>query len=80
MTDIAGLIDHTILKADATRQDVLKVCAEAREHLFASVCVNAYWVPLVAHQLEGTSVKVCTVVGFPPVSYTHLTLPTIYSV
>ncbi len=65
MTDIAGLIDHTILKADATRHDVLKVCAEALEYKFASVCVNAYWVPLVAHQLEGSPVKVCTVVGFP---------------
>lgn len=65
MTEIASLIDHTILKADATRQDVLKVCAEALEYKFASVCVNPYWVPLVAHQLEGSSVKVCSVVGFP---------------
>jgi deoxyribose-phosphate aldolase len=65
LTDIARLIDHTILKADATRQDVLKVCAEALEYNFASVCVNAYWVSLVAHQLKGSSVKVCTVVGFP---------------
>jgi deoxyribose-phosphate aldolase len=65
LTEIASLIDHTILKAEATRQDVLKVCAEAREYSFASVCVNPYWVPLVAHQLEGTTVKVCTVVGFP---------------
>jgi deoxyribose-phosphate aldolase len=65
LTEIAGLIDHTILRADATRQDVLKVCAEALEYKFASVCVNAYWVPLVAHQLEGSTVKVCTVVGFP---------------
>jgi deoxyribose-phosphate aldolase len=65
LPEIASLIDHTILKADATRQDVLKVCAEAREYRFASVCVNPYWVPLVAHQLEGSPVKVCTVVGFP---------------
>jgi deoxyribose-phosphate aldolase len=65
LTEIAALIDHTILKADATRQDILKVCAEALEYGFASVCVNAYWVPLVAHRLEGSSVKVCTVVGFP---------------
>ena len=65
LTEIAGLIDHTILRADATRQDVLKVCAEALQYTFASVCVNAYWVPLVAHRLEGSSVKVCTVVGFP---------------
>lgn len=65
MTEIASLIDHTILKAEATRQDVLKVCAEALEYKFASVCVNAYWVPLVASQLQGSTVKVCTVVGFP---------------
>lgn len=65
MTEIASLIDHTILKAEATRQDVLKVCAEAREYGFASVCVNPYWVPLAAHQLAGSGVKVCTVVGFP---------------
>ncbi len=65
MSEIASLIDHTILRADATRQDVLKVCGEAREYGFASVCVNPYWVPLVTHQLEGFSVKVCTVIGFP---------------
>jgi deoxyribose-phosphate aldolase len=65
LTEIAGLIDHTILKADATRQDVLKVCEEALEYRFASVCVNPYWVPLVAHRLQGSVVKVCTVVGFP---------------
>ena len=47
-SNIASLIDHTILRADATKQDVLKVCAEARKFNFASVCVNAYWVPLVA--------------------------------
>ena len=44
---IAALIDHTILKADATREDVVKVCREARQYSFASVCVNPYWVPLV---------------------------------
>jgi len=62
---IAALIDHTILKADATRADVLKVCREAREYHFASVCVNSYWVPVVRHELAGSPVKVCTVVGFP---------------
>jgi deoxyribose-phosphate aldolase len=65
VTEIASLIDHTILKPDATREDVLRVCKEAREYVFASVCVNPYWVPLVAHQLEGSRVKVCSVVGFP---------------
>jgi deoxyribose-phosphate aldolase len=62
---IASLIDHTILKADATRADVLKVCREARQFSFASVCVNPYWVPLVRAELAGSPVKVCTVVGFP---------------
>jgi deoxyribose-phosphate aldolase len=62
---IAALIDHTILKPEATRADVIKVCREAREYRFASVCVNPYWVPLVARELAGTGVKVCTVVGFP---------------
>ena len=62
---IAALIDHTILRADATRDDVHRVCAEARKYGFASVCVNGYWVPLVASELDGTSIKVCTVAGFP---------------
>jgi deoxyribose-phosphate aldolase len=62
---IAALIDHTILKADATRDDILRVCAEARQYNFASVCVNPYWVPLVRAELAGSPVKVCTVVGFP---------------
>lgn len=62
---IASLIDHTLLKADATRADVLKVCQEARQYNFASVCVNPYWVPTVAAALAGSPVKVCTVVGFP---------------
>jgi deoxyribose-phosphate aldolase len=62
---IASLIDHTILRADATREDILKVCREARQFNFASVCVNGYWVPLVASQLAGSQVMVCTVVGFP---------------
>lgn len=62
---IASLIDHTILRADASREDVVRVCTEARKYNFASVCVNAYWVPLVAAQLKGSPVKVCTVVGFP---------------
>jgi deoxyribose-phosphate aldolase len=62
---IAALIDHTILKPDATRADILKVCREARQYNFASVCVNPYWVPLVRAELSGSPVKVCTVVGFP---------------
>ena len=62
---IAALIDHTILRADATEQDVKRVCAEALQYQFASVCVNGYWVPLVASELAGSTVKVCTVAGFP---------------
>ena len=62
---IAALIDHTILKPEATRADVMKVCREARQYNFASVCVNPYWVPLVRNELVGSPVKVCTVVGFP---------------
>lgn len=62
---VAALIDHTILKPDATRADVVKVCREARQYSFASVCVNPYWVPLVYSELAGSPVKVCTVVGFP---------------
>lgn len=59
------LIDHTLLKADATQQMIEKLVAEAKEYDFASVCVNPYWVPLCAKLLAGTDVKVCTVIGFP---------------
>lgn len=58
-------IDHTILKANATRAQVEKLCDEAAEHGFASVCVNSCWVPLCAERLAGTGVSVCTVIGFP---------------
>ena len=63
--DIPGLIDHTLLRPDATRDEIVKLCREARRYNFASVCVNPYWVPLVKTELAGTPVKVCTVVGFP---------------
>jgi len=62
---IARLIDHTLLRADATRDEIGKLCREARKYEFASVCVNPYWVSLVAAELAGSPVKVCTVVGFP---------------
>ena len=65
MENIARLIDHTLLRPDATAADIRKVCAEARKYGFASVCVNSYWVPLVAAELRGSPVKVCAVVGFP---------------
>lgn len=63
--ELARMIDHTILKPEATKEDVEKVCHEAIEYKFASVCVNPSFVPLVARILKGTEVKVCTVIGFP---------------
>ena len=59
------LFDHTILKADATKEAVIKICREAKEYGFMSVCVNSYYTSLVARELAGSDVKVCTVVGFP---------------
>lgn len=63
--DMAAMIDHTILKPDATREDLKKVCDEARKWRFATVCVNAVNIPLVAKLLEGSGVKPIAVVGFP---------------
>jgi len=63
--NIASLIDHTLLRPEATRADILQLCREARDYNFASVCVNAYWVPLTVAELAASPVKVCTVVGFP---------------
>ncbi|PAB59166.1 deoxyribose-phosphate aldolase [Anaeromicrobium sediminis] len=63
--NIASYIDHTILKADTTKEQVLKVCEEAKKYKFASVCVNSCYTKLVAKELEGTGVDVTTVVGFP---------------
>jgi deoxyribose-phosphate aldolase len=63
--EIARMIDHTLLKPEATRGDVERLCKEARENKFASVCVNPCWVPLCARLLDGSLVKVCTVIGFP---------------
>ena len=62
---IARLIDHTLLKPEATREQVVALCREARQHGFASVCINPYWVAMAAAELAGSAVKVCTVVGFP---------------
>jgi deoxyribose-phosphate aldolase len=63
--DLSPLIDHTLLKAEATGAQVETLCAEAVTHGFASVCVNPIWVPLAASLLKGGSVRTCTVVGFP---------------
>jgi deoxyribose-phosphate aldolase len=61
----AKLIDHTLLKAEATKEQLVKLCEEAREYGFASVCVNPVWVKTAAEELKGSDVKVCTVIGFP---------------
>jgi deoxyribose-phosphate aldolase len=63
--DIARYIDHTILKPEATRAQIVQLCAEARQFGFAAVCVNPFWVRTCAEQLAGSAVKVCSVVGFP---------------
>ena len=63
--DLARLIDHTLLKPEATRDEIVKLCAEAKQHRFASVCVNTTWVSLCKALLAGTDVMVCAVVGFP---------------
>jgi len=63
--DVASLIDHTLLKPDATRQEIEKLCREAAEHGFATVCVNPAWVATCAALLKSSRVGVCSVVGFP---------------
>jgi len=62
---LAGMIDHTILKAEATPEQIRVLCEEAVQYRFASVCVNAAYVPLCRELLVGTGIDVCTVVGFP---------------
>ena len=63
--DIAATIDHTLLKPEATSDQIAQLCYEAKKYSFASVCVNPTHVPLCAELLKGTPVKVCTVIGFP---------------
>ena len=62
---VAGIIDHTLLKPQSTKAQIETLCAEAKEYSFASVCVNPCWVSLSAELLKGSSVNVCTVIGFP---------------
>ncbi len=62
---VASLIDHTLLRPEATREQIEELCRQARRFGFASACVNPLWVPLCAKLLQGSEVKVCTVVGFP---------------
>ncbi|WP_318615078.1 deoxyribose-phosphate aldolase [Sporosarcina sp. YIM B06819] len=64
-TKFATYIDHTLLKADAKKAEIMELCQEARQYEFASVCVNPTWVTTAAAALEGSPVKVCTVIGFP---------------
>jgi deoxyribose-phosphate aldolase len=64
-TDLAGFIDHTLLKPDATAEEIDRMCREAAEYSFASVCVNPYWVRRVAEHLRGTGVATTSVIGFP---------------
>lgn len=64
-SDLAKYIDHTCLKPDATEKDIKKLCAEAREYGFASVCVNPSFIKLAAKELAGSEVKPCCVIGFP---------------
>lgn len=64
-SDVAGFIDHTLLKPDATASDIDKLCREAAEWKFATVCINPTWVAVAAQRLRGTGVAVCSVVGFP---------------
>ena len=65
MENISKKIDHTLLKASATQADIIRICAEAKQYGFASVCVNSCYAKLVTRQLRGTDVKTCCVVGFP---------------
>lgn len=65
MEQLANKIDHTVLKADTTKAQVLQVCEEAKEHRFYSVCINPTWVEETHQALIGSDVKVCTVIGFP---------------
>jgi deoxyribose-phosphate aldolase len=62
---VASLIDHTLLKPEAAKPEIARLCTEARQHSFASVCVHPFWVRFAAAELKGSPVKVCAVVGFP---------------
>jgi deoxyribose-phosphate aldolase len=62
---IAGMIDHTLLSAVSTETEIIRICGEAKQYGFATVCVNPYWVPLASKELAGSNVGLTTVVGFP---------------
>ena len=63
--DVAPFLDHTLLKANASEEEVIKLCSEAKAHGFASVCINPSYIELAAKELKGSGVMVCTVIGFP---------------
>ncbi|HBE80205.1 MAG TPA: deoxyribose-phosphate aldolase [Firmicutes bacterium] len=63
--ELAAMIDHTLLKPEATAEQITKLCQEALQYQFKSVCINPFWVPLAAMLLKGSKVGVCTVIGFP---------------
>lgn len=65
VSSLASIIDHTLLKPEATATDIDRLCREALEYKFAAVCVNPWWVSRAAERLKGSNVRVCTVVGFP---------------
>lgn len=62
---INRMIDHTLLKPEATPEDIIRLCREAVEYSFYSACVNTHFVPLVSRELDGTDIKVCSIAGFP---------------
>ncbi len=62
---IAGMIDHTLLSAVSTEAEIIRICLEAKQYGFATVCVNPYWVPLASKELSGSNVGLTTVIGFP---------------
>lgn len=63
--EIARLIDHTLLKPESTKEQIIKLCEEAKEYQFATVCINPFWVSTAANELQGSNVGVTTVIGFP---------------
>lgn len=65
LSELAKTMDHTLLKANATKKQVMQIVAEAKQYDFASVCINPYWVSTVSDALKGTDVATCTVIGFP---------------
>ena len=62
---LSKYIDHTLLQADATKEQIVELCKEAKEYYFASVCVNPSWIDVAKEELQGSDVKVCVVIGFP---------------